>query len=155
MAAPLVRDFMTTAVTTLPQTAKLLDAAMLLHRTGRRHVPIVDEEGRAVGILSDRDLGRLTPSVLSPVSLEDQNLIFSETPITLAMTKDLVTVLPDSSIGQAVECMTSRKISCVLVEDKGKLCGILTISDVLGLLQELLKQQEGAMAKSFSPPIGT
>ena len=146
MAPYLVRDFMTYSVTTVNDDTMLLEAALLLHRTGRRHLPIINADGKAVGILSDRDLKRLTPSVLTPVSLEDQNRIFNETPITAAMTKDPITVLPDTTIRQAVDLMVGRKISCVLVEEKDKLVGILTITDVLGLLARLLDESGLASA---------
>lgn len=141
MSLYLVRDFMTTSVTTLSDDAKLLDAALLLRRTGKRHLPILSEEGRIVGILSDRDLRLLTPSVLAPLPLEEQNRIFQETPITAAMTRNPVCVLPDATVGQAIELMQAKKIQCVLVEDKGKLCGIFTVTDVMNVAQKLLTQK--------------
>lgn len=138
MAPYLVRDFMTTSVTTLRDDAMLLDAALLLRRTGKRHLPILAEQEKIVGILSDRDLRLLTPSVLTPVSPEEQNRIFHETPITAAMTKNPVCVLPDATVEQAIRLMQAKKIQCVLVEEKGKLCGIFTATDVMNVAQKLL-----------------
>lgn len=137
---------MSTSVTTLTEDAKLLDAAMLLRRTGKRHLPVLNSEGKIVGIISDRDMRLLTPSALTPVSLEEQNKIFSETPLTSAMTRDPQCVLPDSEVGHAIERMQSHKIQCVLVEEKGKLCGIFTATDVMKLARKLLL--EGASATS-------
>jgi acetoin utilization protein AcuB len=134
-----VRDYMTSTVTTLTVDARLLDAALLIRRTGKRHVPVVSGDGKAIGIVSDRDVARLAPSVLSPLSPEEYNKIFEGTSVTLAMTKDPITILPDAPVEHAVHIMSSKKISSVLVtESDGKLVGIITVSDLLALLDQLL-----------------
>jgi acetoin utilization protein AcuB len=134
-----VRDYMTATVTTLTVDARLVDAALLIRRTGKRHVPVVSAEGKVLGIISDRDVSRLAPSVLSPLSPEEYNKIFEGTSVTLAMTKDPVTIHPDAPVQQAVHIMTSRKFSSVLVtEADGKLVGIITVTDLLALLDQLL-----------------
>ena len=141
-----VRDFMSTAVTTLNDDCRLLDAIVLFRRTGKRHLPIVDTSGKIAGIITDRDLRLLTPSALAPVSLDEQNRIFSETPITSAMTRSPITVVPDSLVSYAIEQMQKNKIQCVLVEDKGKLSGIFTVTDVMKLAQRLLQERESPAA---------
>lgn len=140
-----VRDYMTSTVTTLTVDACLLDAALLIRRTGKRHVPVVSAEGKAVGIISDRDVSRLAPSVLSPLSPEEYNKIFEGTSVTLAMTKDPVTIHPDAPVQQAVNIMSSKKFSSVLVaESDGKLVGIITVTDLLALLDQLLQAADRA-----------
>ena len=135
----LVRDYMTTSVTTLPDDGKLLDAALLIRRTGKRHVPIVSAEtGKVVGIISDRDVSRLAPSILSKQSQEEYNQVFESTPITMAMTKNPLTIAPSASISEAVQVLFSKKIGALLAVENGELKGILTTSDMLGLLNALL-----------------
>jgi acetoin utilization protein AcuB len=96
-----------------------------------------------VGIISDRDVSRLAPSVLSPLSPDEYNKIFEGTSVTLAMTKDPVTIHPDAPVQQAVQIMSSKKFSSVLVtEADGKLVGIITVTDLLALLDQLLSRQE-------------
>ena len=130
---------MTSTVTTLTVDARLLDAALLIRRTGKRHVPVVSSDGKALGIVSDRDVARLAPSVLSPLSPDEYNKIFEGTSVTMAMTKDPITILPDAPVQHAVHIMSSKKISSVLVtEPDGKLVGIITVSDLLALLDQLL-----------------
>lgn len=138
-----VRDYMTSTVTTLTVDARLLDAALLIRRTGKRHVPVVSSEGKVLGIISDRDVSRLAPSVLSPLSPEEYNTVFEGTSVTLAMTKDPVTIHPDAPVQQAVHIMTSKKFSSVLVtEADGKLVGIITVTDLLALLDQLLGREK-------------
>ncbi len=140
-----VRDYMTSTVTSLTVNARLLDAALLIRRTGKRHVPVISADGKVLGIISDRDVSRLAPSVLSPLGADEYNKIFEGTPITLAMTKDPVTIHPDAPVQQAVHIMISRRFSSVLVaEPDGKLVGIITVTDLLGLLDQLLARSEKA-----------
>jgi|SRR3954464_2717894 acetoin utilization protein AcuB len=135
----LVRDHMTSNLTTLNDDARLLDAALLIRRTGRRHVPILSAEtGKVVGIISDRDVLRLAPSVLSQHTEEEYNEVFERTPIQLAMTKSPITVRPDAPVIEAVQELFSKKISAVLVADDNGLQGIITVTDMLGLLNEML-----------------
>jgi acetoin utilization protein AcuB len=135
----LVRDYMTTNVTTLTDDLRLLDAALMIRRTGKRHVPIVSATtGKVIGIISDRDISRLAPSVLSTTSQEDYNRVFEETPITAAMTKAPITISPEANIIEAVQILYSKKVGGLLAVENGELKGILTVSDMLGLLNELL-----------------
>lgn len=141
-----VREYMTRNVTTLADDARLLDAALLIRRTGKRHVPILDAQGKVVGILSDRDVSRMAPSMLARMTPEEYNTIFEATPITVAMTKDPITVPPDMPIAEAVSMLYSKKIGALPVVEEGKLVGILTVNDMLGLLNELLAQPKAAGA---------
>lgn len=133
-----VRDYMTTSVTTLPDDARLLDAALLIRRTGKRHVPILTAEGKVVGIISDRDVSRLAPSMLAQMTPEDYNRVFEATPITKAMTRNPMIVSPDAPVAEAVSLLYTKKIGALLAVEDGKLVGILTVNDMLGLLNELL-----------------
>jgi acetoin utilization protein AcuB len=138
-----VRDYMTSTVTTLTSEARLLDAALLIRRTGRRHVPIVDETGTLVGIISDRDVSRMAPSMLARMTPDEYNQIFEGTPITVAMTKNPITVGPDTPIRDAVQIFYEKKIGALVVTEAEKVVGILTVTDMLGLLNELLTGSSG------------
>jgi acetoin utilization protein AcuB len=143
-----VRDYMTTSVTTLPDDARLLDAALLIRRTGKRHVPIVNPEGNVVGIISDRDVSRLAPSMLAQMTPEDYNRVFEATPITKAMTKNPMSVSPDAPVAEAVALLYTKKIGALLAVEDGKLVGILTVNDMLGLLNELLTGSQASTEAS-------
>jgi CBS domain-containing protein len=147
-----VRDYMTRNVTTLADDAKLLDAALMIRRTGKRHVPIISAlTGKVVGIVSDRDILRLSPSVLTGETTEEEyNQVFENTPITEAMTPDPISVSPDAPISEAVEVLNLKKISAVLAIQDGDLKGIVTVTDMLGLLNELLSGGDKSRTMSGS-----
>jgi acetoin utilization protein AcuB len=135
-----VADYMVKDVTTLGEEARLLDAALLIRRTGMRHIPIVDSDGKPVGIITDRDVARMAPSILGHMSPDEYNSIFESTPVTVAMTRNPLTVKPDTPIEEAVDILYSKKIGAVLVVHEGILVGILTVTDMLELLRDLIRQ---------------
>lgn len=134
----LVRDYMTNTVSSLRDDVHLLDAALLIRRTGKRHVPVTDREGRVVGIVTDRDVARMAPSLLGSITPEEYNAIFEMTPIARAMSANPITVGPDSNMREAVALLCTKKIGAVPVVENDKLVGIVTRSDALRLLNELL-----------------
>ncbi|MCI0355808.1 MAG: CBS domain-containing protein [Acidobacteria bacterium] len=137
-----VREYMTTKVMSLNVDGRLLDAALFIRRTGKRHIPVVDEEGRVVGIISDRDVSRLAPSMLAGMTPEEYNQVFEATPLTMAMTKDPICVGPDDSIRDAVLLFYTKKVGALPVIEEGRIVGILTVTDMLGLLNELVNAKE-------------
>ena len=70
-----VRDYMTSEPQTLGAEHSLLDAVLMLRRSNLRHIPIT-KDGRLVGLLSDRDVARAAPSLLTPLSQDEYNRVF-------------------------------------------------------------------------------
>lgn len=135
----LVREYMTSTVFCLNESSMLVDAALIMRRTGKRHIPIVGDDGRLVGIVTDRDVSRMAPSLLGHITPEEYNAIYESTPITMAMTAGPVTVTPETSMQVAVGLLHARKIGALPVIEGESLVGILTVTDALGLLDSLLR----------------
>jgi acetoin utilization protein AcuB len=133
----LVRDYMTTPVTTVSHEARLLDAALTLRRTGFRHLAIVDGE-RLVGVITDRDISRFAPSLLTNISQEEYNAIFENTPLARVMTRNPLSVTPASLMRDAVKTLHNRKLGCLPVVEGERLVGIITVSDMLAFLYRLM-----------------
>jgi len=136
----LVRDYMSSPATTVSHECNLLEVALTLRRTGFRHLAIVDGE-RLVGIISDRDVARFAPSLLTNISPEEYNAIFENTPIARVMTRNPVSVAPATPIREAIKVLYSRKLGCLPVVENNKLVGIITISDMLSFLYRLITGQ--------------
>lgn len=135
---PVVRHAMTSPVETLPPDATMEDGILLEMRRRLRHIPIV-EDGKLLGIVTDRDLKRATPSVLSGVDREEYERVVRGTPLSRVMTRDPVTVTPETPLREAVGIMVERKYGSLPVLDgDGRLVGILTESDALRAFQALL-----------------
>jgi acetoin utilization protein AcuB len=134
-----VRDIMASSLTTLPRESSLLDAAITMRRSSVRHLPVVDGE-RLVGIITERDVQRCAPSLLSPITQEEYNATFENTPIERVMLRTPITVGPDTTVRDAVLMMIDRKVGCLPVVDGERLVGILTRSDLLNLLMGFLPE---------------
>lgn len=133
----LVRDFMCSPPTTIPQDSPLLEAALMMRRTGFRHLPVVNGE-RLVGIITERDIHRFAPSLLTRISQEEYNSIFENTPLERVMTRDPITVSPSTPVAEAVKILNERKLGCLPVVDGEQLVGIITTSDMLALLHRII-----------------
>lgn len=132
-----VRQYMTAEPQTLEITQSLLDAALLLRRSHLRHIPIV-KNGRLVGILTDRDVARSAPSRLTPLPEEEYNRVFEGTQVEKVMTKEPFSTTPDSPLGEAVVMLYTKRLGCLPVLEEGKLVGIITVTDMLRALHDLI-----------------
>lgn len=150
-----VEDVMTEQVVWLEEQDNLAKAMDVMQEGKFRHVPIVDEQGRLTGIISDRDILRYLPmrsrqdqiqgarsagtrdevfrSNLFDVAPEDASLGLL---VKNIMSREIVHVLPTCSFYDAVKMLHEMKISCLpVVDDEKKLRGIVTATDVMrGLL---------------------
>jgi acetoin utilization protein AcuB len=130
-AQPTVREYMTADPTTLGPDDPLLQAVLTVRSLSIRHIPIV-KDGELVGLITDRDLGRASPSILGRTTPEEYNLVFQQNTIQRVMVKNPTTIHADALLGDAVRLMQENKWGCIpVVDDDGKLAGILTITDVL------------------------
>jgi acetoin utilization protein AcuB len=137
----LVQDWMTRNLVTLSSEASVAEALILCRERRIRHIPIL-EEGRLVGIVSDRDLRDASPALSDP----ERTRTLREIRVGDVMTREVITVAPQDSIENAAQQMYELKIESlpVVVEgpladegsavDAGKLLGIVTSSDVMRAL---------------------
>ncbi len=128
---------MSTPAVTIEPTAALVDAAVLLRGNAIRHLPIL-AGGKLVGLLSDRDIQRITPSRLIPINEESYNSVFARTTVDRVMTRAPQTVSSADPLLTAITLMQEARCGCLPVVDNGVLVGIVTRGDLLEALQRLL-----------------
>jgi len=116
------RDVMTTGVVTVPRDTRAAEAAALMH--GRRiHHLVVTDKSVWAGIVSDRDLGgRLSATATGSRSVGD------------LMSPDVVTVDGNATVREIANVMHGRSIGCVVVTDRDRTVGLITVSDLLALI---------------------
>jgi acetoin utilization protein AcuB len=133
----LVRHVMSHPPITVEPSTLLLDAALTLRASAIRHLPVV-ADGILAGLLTDRDIQRCAPSRLIPIDEEGYNAVFADTTVNRVMTRDPLTVSPDTPLVAAIGMMQQSRFGCLPVVENGTLVGILTRSDLVDALQRLL-----------------
>jgi acetoin utilization protein AcuB len=137
----LVREVMSPSVVTLTPDETLLDAINRLRSNHIRHLPVIDAS-TLVGIVTDRDVKRATPSVLSG-NQEEYNRVIATTRVAQFMTRDPLTVTPATNLKAAIELFIDRKIGAIPVVEGGRLVGILSDLDILRVARDLLGRVDG------------
>jgi acetoin utilization protein AcuB len=129
---------MRSPVVTIEPGATIRQAVASMTRNKLRHLPVV-EAGRLVGIVTDRDLRQ---AVFAPIVQERPGVgddAVDVIPVREVMTWAVVTVRPTTDLRDAARLMHEQKIGALPVTDDERLVGILTESDVLVVLEELLR----------------
>jgi acetoin utilization protein AcuB len=123
-----IAQFMKHPVVTVKPGDSPRHARELLERHRINQLPVV-VDGRLVGIVTDRDLRDVFPSVL-----EDWKKKASDpsTPIADIMSANVLTLGPQAPVADAARLMRRERIGAIPIVDEGRLVGILTRSDVLG-----------------------
>jgi acetoin utilization protein AcuB len=132
-----VEDVMTREVVTLTPEHTLRDAIDTLRSKRIRHLPIVENQ-KLVGIVTDRDVKRATPSVLAGVDRDEYDSTLLTIKVAQLMTREPITVPRQSALKAAVEIFINRKVGALPVVDNGHLVGILTEIDILRVAYDLL-----------------
>ena len=136
--ASVIADIMTRDVFTLSTGGTLAEAVEMLRSRRIRHIPIVD--GRhLVGIVTDRDVKRAMPSLQSGATQEEFNRVLHNTNVMKVMTRDPVSVHPQTPVREALLMLIDRKYGALPVVNDGELVGIVTDIDFLRLLEEKLR----------------
>ena len=133
----LVRDSMTREVVVLSPEATAEEALAFCRERRIRHLPVV-EDGRLVGIVSDRDLRSATPALGDPGRAEALGKIL----VSEVMAREVATARPDDPIEAAANAMRERQIGCLPVVEEAALAGIVTSSDVMEALVYLMGAHE-------------
>ena len=108
-------------VTTRPE-ASIAEVCRLLQRRRIGAVPVVDAAGVILGIVSERDIvAGLSEHGAAVVSLSVESL----------MSRQVRHCQQDDSIGEIMAVMTNRRVRHILVLDEGRLCGLISIGDVV------------------------
>ncbi|OOF30571.1 CBS domain-containing protein [Salinivibrio proteolyticus] len=135
----IVDDMMTRHPHTLSPEHTLADAHTLMSAERFRHLPVVDDAQRLVGLVTQRDVLSAQASSLGKATNGDNEM---NTPLSHFAHRQLVTVDPGASLRAAALTMLERKIGCLPVIKNQKLVGIITDSDFVAIASTLLEIQE-------------
>jgi acetoin utilization protein AcuB len=134
-----VGQWMTQNPDTIKPETSVKQAFFKMRLEGYRHLPVVDEDGKLVGVVTDRDLRR--PDVTDDVDGWDEFYQLGEDyEVQDIMTRDLQTLATNDTLEKAVSLFIEHKYGALPVLNKhGELIGILSSHDVLKSFELALK----------------
>ena len=126
-------EIMNPKLITVDTRTSLRQAQRMLDQHNIRHLLVMDGK-RLVGIVSDRDLRKAAPSSKSPLTTSEREEFMDELKVVEVMSRKLITASPTTTAREAAKAMVREKIGCLPVVDGHTLVGIVTETDLLGIL---------------------
>ncbi len=134
-----VRDYMTRHPAMVEPTISIVEAQGIMAEAKVRHLPVIGEGKRLVGLLT-RERLRIPPSDLGSLNVWEISRFLSNLKVSDVMVRqqEVITTGPDTPIEEAAQIMAANKIGCLPVVEDGIVFGMLTDVDMLDQLVALL-----------------
>ena len=140
-----IDSIMSTELITVAPDDNLDTARTLMHDNRIHHLPVVDGE-KLVGLLTLTNVLAATDSFLRT---EDSRMHARDIPVKEVMIADVATVDKKASLRRAAMFLEKHRIGCLPVVSNGKLKGIITDTDFVGVAINLLEQMESVEPDDF------
>ena len=125
-----VRDLMTPAPLAISPETSVQAAYRLMQEQHMSHLPVC-EDGRLVGLLSERDLLLVLPSPATSLAAHEVHYLLERLTVAEVMTRFPVTIGPDHALTEAASRMLSHHVQALPVTENRRLVGILTRTHLL------------------------
>ncbi len=128
-----VSEKMAKNLTTAKRDMTIFEAKTIMAEKNFRHLPIVDNEGKLIGIVSDRDIRAAMPSTLLNKADYDINLAkIMNVPVGEIMTRNPLTIYAYYTIQDSLLIMQKKKVGALpVIDQEGYLKGLLSVRDLL------------------------
>ena len=145
----LVENWMSKDVITVDVNDSMQDATRLLKEHNIRGLPVM-ENGKLVGVVTDRDLKKASASDATTLEIHELLYLISKIKIKEIMTKNPITIPLDYTIDEAAEILLDNKLTgAPVVDDKGQVVGIITQTDIFRVLVSLTGVREKGIQLGF------
>ena len=128
-------------VVTVAPFSTLKEARRLMRKHNVRQLPVTNKENELIGVLSDRDIreAMLPVGLLPGASENEMEEMLANTSVEKVMTRKVVTATTDDSLEDAVVLLHDFRVNSLpVVDDKGRVAGIITRTDILKAFIEAL-----------------
>jgi acetoin utilization protein AcuB len=146
----LVQERMTKHVLTVKPNAPVDDTLRRMRAEKVRRFPVVDNEGRLIGLVSERDMLYAAPSPATSLSVYELHYLYSRIKVEQVMTRDVVTVCAEDPIEEAARLMVDYRIGGLPVMRDGNLVGIISETDIFKAFMEMLGARDPGVRVTVS-----
>lgn len=148
----LVRERMSTRPVTIRADTSITEALRTMRERQVRRLPVLNDEGRMVGIVSEKDLLYASPSPATSLSIYEMHYMLSQLLVTELMSRDVITVTPDTPLEEAALLMVDNTIGGLPVMEGDRLVGIITETDIFKVFLELLGARVAGLRLTLGIP---
>lgn len=142
----LIKDWMSREVTTVTRETSMLKASKIFKDNNFRRLPVVDEGGKLVGIVTDRDIKDASPSKATTLDVHELYYLLSEIKIKDIMTPSPFTINVNDSLEKAAIKMLEKRVEGLpVVDDKSEVVGIITETDIFKALVNITGAYQGGI----------
>jgi len=127
---------MTPNPVTITTNTSLKEALELVRSKSFRHLLVLDENGKLVGVVTEKSLVYASPTPATTLSVFEVDYILSRTKIGQITQGQVITVEPDLPIEEAARIMVDHRIGCLPVVEDDKLVGIISDTDIFRVFVE-------------------
>ena len=128
-----VSDLMSRNIVTIGASDSCREAVSRMHGARVRHLPVVDDSGALIGVVTDRDLRHhlFGPRVLKDVGTIAVDILLKAVPVSEIMSTPVMSVPAKADVLEAARIMLEDKVGSLPVVEGGRVVGIVTETDVL------------------------
>ncbi|MHC1712766.1 MAG: CBS and ACT domain-containing protein [Solidesulfovibrio sp.] len=149
----LIKDWMSKSPITAKLTTSIMKAAKLMKENGFHRLPVVDEDGKLAGIVSDRDIKEASPSKATTLDMHELYYLLSEIKVADIMTKSVIAVAPEDTVEKAAVIMLRHNVGGLPVVDPDNVVvGVITDSDIFKVLVSITGVLSGGIQFAFELP---
>ena len=149
----IINEWMTKDVITVDPEASMMRAAKLMKEKGIRRLPVVDDKGKLLGMLSDRDVKEASPSKATTLDVHELYYLLSEIKVKNIMTPNPLTIRDTDTVLKCAAIMHDKKISGLpVLNDKDELVGIMTQNEVYSVLLSITGVYHGGIQFGLKLP---
>jgi acetoin utilization protein AcuB len=138
-------------ITVRPEIS-IAEALEQMRREKVRHFPVVEKDGKLVGIVTRQDLLYASPSSVTSLNVWEVTYLVSQIKVREVMTKKVITAAEDTPVEEAARIMADHKVGCLPVVRDGIVVGIITESDLFRIFLELFGAREKGIRLSLLAP---
>ncbi len=148
----LVRELMTPNPITVRIDTTVPEALRLMHEGNFRELPVIDAQGRLIGIVSDKDLLYASPSPVTSLSIWEIKDLMSRVRVEEVLKRAVKTAAEDTPVEEAARIMADNKIGSLVVMRDKTIVGIITKTDLFkAFLSMLGGRRSGVRLTVFTP----
>ncbi len=137
----LVRKKMKRDLVTITKDERMTIAKKILQEKNIRHLPVVDGK-KLIGLVTNLDIRKAEASPATSLEIRELHYLLDKIKVSEIMTRNVITIHPDTSVEEAATLLHDNKIGCLPVVEDGNLVGIITENDVMEIFIQVMGLKE-------------